>query len=356
MRSINTSLPRQFLCYATAIITIGGFGSTANAAAMLIPVTGHRDHAYDSDRGLLYITNTNGQILRYDLDAQNFLTPFNVGVSLNGIDITTDGAFAYVAESQTGATQGFIRKVNLDTGTHVNLAYTRAFGESGAYDVATAGSKVFFTTRYSGSGWTPMRAIDTSDDSMQEVVSRVRQNTNLSAAADGSKVFFTESNSSGGPAGIIDVASLDITTTRFNTSLSSTQHAMSRNGQLIAVEFGGTTILDDQFNTVEILPAYNGGFAFSPVLNILYAAASSTDELVALDTTTFSELYRMDADGDIAGSTHFGAGPMSTSPDGKYVFLNTSEGVRVFEVNDIPEPASMLTLLLGVAAFTQRRH
>ena len=356
MRSTRTSPNRLFLIIATTIITIGSLSTFANAAALLIPTSGHRDHAYDISRDLLYITTNSGQILRYDMAARDFITPCNVGVSLNGIDLTKDGNFAYVAEGQAGPTEGYIRKVNLNTGTHVNIAYTKAFGESGAYDVATAGSKVFFTTRYSGSGWTPMRVIDTSDDSMQEVRSRVRQNTNLSAAADGSKVFYTESNSSGGPAGIIDVPTLDILPTGFNTSLSSTQHAMSRNGQLIAIEFGGTSILDDQLNTVEILPAYSGGLAFNPVRDILYAAAAGTDELVALDTTTFNELYRMDAGGDIAGSTHFGAGPMTVSPDGRYVFLNTAEGVRVFEVNDVPEPASILTLLAGVAAFTQRRR
>ena len=354
MRSFSSSVSRRFITFTAIIIAVGCLSTSVNAA-LLIPASGHRDHAYDITRGLLYISNNSGQVLRYDLTAETFLTPFNVGVNLNGIDLTPDGAFAYVAESQAGATQGLIRKVFLDTGNRINLPYTRHSLESGAYAVVAAGDKVFFTTQFAGSGWTPMRVIDTADDTMQ-IVASVRQNTNISAAADGSKVFFTESNSSGGPAGIVDVATLDVDTIRFNSFLGSTQHAVSRNGQLIAVEYGGTTILNDDLTTAEILPAFNGGLAFNPVRDILYAADSATDELVAIDTTTFAELYRLDAGGDIGSSGHLGAGPMSVSPDGRHVFLNTSEGVRVFEVNDVPEPTTGMVMLALVSTVMSRRR
>jgi DNA-binding beta-propeller fold protein YncE len=83
----------------------------------LIPVPSRHDLVYDGVRGLLYLTTSTGALVRYDVQAHQLLSPFAVGTNLNGADITPDGQYLYITESQQGATQGFVHKVNLDDGT-----------------------------------------------------------------------------------------------------------------------------------------------------------------------------------------------------------------------------------------------
>src|SRR5258708_25331340 len=56
--------------------------------SVLIPVSDRHDFVYDSSRNLLYITTASGQVQRYDVANQTLLTPWIVGSSLNGADIT----------------------------------------------------------------------------------------------------------------------------------------------------------------------------------------------------------------------------------------------------------------------------
>jgi hypothetical protein len=111
------------------VLSMACLAPLANAAGILIPVTARRDHVFDDTRHTLYITTSNGNVERYDVASHSLLTPFAVaGTSFNGIDISLDNHFIYVADATQGATDGF-RKFNTDTGARTNLFYTRAFGE-----------------------------------------------------------------------------------------------------------------------------------------------------------------------------------------------------------------------------------
>src|SRR2546423_1653745 len=60
-----------------------------------------RDIAFDNSRNLLYITESNGTIARYDLGTKALLSPWTVGGSLNGLDITPNNSAIYVADGTT---------------------------------------------------------------------------------------------------------------------------------------------------------------------------------------------------------------------------------------------------------------
>ncbi len=104
-------------------------------ASTLIPVPARRDHVFDDARNTLYITTSAGSVERYDLTTNSLLTPFSVAsTSFNGIDVSLDGQFIYVADATQGATQGVFRKFNTETGERTNLFYNRAGAEGEAWD------------------------------------------------------------------------------------------------------------------------------------------------------------------------------------------------------------------------------
>src|SRR5258708_31659080 len=101
----------------------------------LIPVTNHRDLVFDPTRRLLYITAGDGTVQQYSVQGHTLLGPLNVGVSLNGADISPDDSALYVSDSQTSAGQGLLHKANLANGAATNLPYSLAPAAGRARDV-----------------------------------------------------------------------------------------------------------------------------------------------------------------------------------------------------------------------------
>lgn len=296
----------------------------------LIPVAGARDHVYDLLRGVLYITTSAGKIERYQPATKQLLAPLTVGNSLYGIDITPDGRSLYVAEGQRGATQSFIRKVDLATGTAVNLAY----GGTGAWDIAIASNgKALFDSFFEGSGWVGLNEINLSTDVIANRRS-VRQNSNVSRGPDRSLFFVSESNISSGP-----IFTYDANTDSFPTSAGtggfhdSALASVNRNGTRIGFEFsGGISIMNRTFGPIQNLSGVDGGLAFDPVRDVLYAVNSSTDQLIAFDSNTWSERSRIPVGENVGASGAMGSGVMTVSGDGLFVFLTTPSGVRLYQV------------------------
>ena len=121
----------------------------------------------------------------------------------------------------------------------------------------------------------------------------------------------------------------------------NTVSAINRNGSLIAMElYNGISVMDRNFNAVENLAGVNGGLAFDPTRDILYAANSVADELIAYDTNTWDVLYRRSIGENINASSPFVSGGMSVSDNGQYLFLSTPAGVRMFNLTGTGLPES----------------
>jgi sugar lactone lactonase YvrE len=324
----------------------------------LIPLTGVRDHVFDPTRGLLYITRSTGTVERYDVNAGTLLSPLSVGTSLNGLDITPDGNFLYVAEGQLSGGRGVVHKVDLNTGTVTDLTYT---GDNGTFDIAIANNgKAFFDAMFAGSGWVGFRQIDLATDAITTRTDtggsggggQVRQNSLISRGADRSLLFVTESNISNGPIFTYDAASdsfpRHLQTGGFHDNDLS---AVNRSGSLIALESGsGISILDRDLNAVQTLPGVDGGMAFDPLRDTLYAVNSTTDQIIAYNTTTWAERFRMPVDQNVGASSAFGSGVMTVSSDSRFLFLSVGNGVRVYELPNNPGVAASLQVS-GFPAF-----
>ena len=112
-----------------------------------LQVAGPRDAVFDASRNLLYVTTGSGTLQRYDLISGSFLSPWAVGTSLNGADITPDGSALYVAESQlTPDNKGVLHRVDLATGVTTDITYAIYGYETGSLDVAIAADGKAYVT------------------------------------------------------------------------------------------------------------------------------------------------------------------------------------------------------------------
>lgn len=320
----------------------------ALAQGDLIPVPDRRGHVYSPSRRILFISTSGGLIERYDVVQGILLPPFVVGNSLNGLDLTPEEDRLYVTENQIGTTEGFVYRVDPDSGDVKTLSYDLAFFESGSWDVGIANNGLgFVSTRFAGSGWVPFRELDLATDTLTPRTdtkgssgSQVRQDTHINRGAGRNLLFMTESNVSNGP-----VFTYSAATDSFPNSVStgvfhgSTISSVNRDGTLIAMEAGTSVrILSSTLAQIQTLNGLSGGVIFDPVEDLLYAVNTSLNAVRALETETFTLVSSFPIGESVSNSTPLGSGEMSISPDGDFLFLSTSSGIRAILVGT-PAPA-----------------
>jgi hypothetical protein len=295
----------------------------------------------------LYISTSTGLIENFDLSTRSFVRTYDLGGSLWGIDIARDDSFIVGAQDSVGISQGSFQRVNLATGTITNINYTRAFGEGGAWDVAIGSNGLaLVTTRYNGSGWTPLRQIELSTNAITIRTDapgsggggQVSAPTQINRSADGTRFFLMEGNISSGP-----VFTYSAITNTFGPSFDTEGYldlasaAVSRDGSLIGLRPNGTAAASlntaPNFGFVHSFNGIDSGVAFDAVHDIFYGVNSATDEIIAYSITTFAELFRLFIGEDIGqGATKFSTGALVASADGNWLALETDSGIRLFQV------------------------
>jgi hypothetical protein len=317
---------------------------------VLIPVADRRDLVFDPTRDLLYITTSSGQVQRYDVANQTLLAPWQVGTSLNGADITPDGNDLLVTDSQTIGSQGVLHEVDLNTGNVTDITYNLASREGGTWDVGVTSNKTaLFSTTFLGSGWVPFRQLDLTTGAVtirkdapgSGGAGEVTGDTFINRAADGSTLFMAEGDLSSGPIFTYDAASDSfpykaVTDAYYYNELS----AVNRDGSQIATGLGfgpssfyGVSVMDNNLQSVRTLGTnFNGGLTFDPSRDLLYVADAAADQVVAFDTNTWAERFRLDIGESIPAATPLGSGEMTVSSDGSELFMSTPSGVRMIDL------------------------
>src|SRR5262249_47467292 len=127
--------------------------------------------------------------------------------------------------------------------------------------------------------------------------------------------------------------------------------AVNRTGSLIALESGGgISILDRDLNALQTLPGVDGGMAFDSLRDTLYSVNSTPDQIIAYNTNTWAERFRIPVDQNVGTSSAFGSGVMTVSSDGRFLFLSVGNGVRVYDLPNNPGVAASLQVS-GFPAF-----
>ncbi|MGI8436980.1 MAG: YncE family protein [Chthoniobacterales bacterium] len=302
-----------------------------------------RDLVFDPARTYLYIGTAEGLIWRYHLANGMLGTPYNLGGSLNGLDVAPDGSFAIAAQEDRGVVEGAFHRLDLATGVVTNFTFPRTFSEGGAWDVAIGSNGIALaSSRYFGSGSVPLRqiALDTGVMSIRTDApgsgggGRVAQDTQICRSVNGTLMYLLEPNTFPGP-----VFTYSAITNTFGSSaqrnvvLSTASAAVNRNGTLLARGTSSTAVTLEtapNFGFVHTLNALTGGVAFDAVQDVVYGVSPYLSQIIAYDTNTFVERFRFDIGENFsAGITQFGRGILVASNDGRYLALNTGTAVRI---------------------------
>jgi hypothetical protein len=327
--------------------------------SIFIPVTNHRDLVWDPYRSQLDITTSTGSVQVFNLNNMGFQPPLNVGGNLAGADISADGTTLLVAQQQVPTGQSVLHKFNLNTGQRTDLVYPTIPGESSAWDVALgAGSKGLVTQSSPNGSPTLLRQVDLA--SSNPVVGRpdapgsagggrIGPSSQVHRSADRSTLLITES---GFPYGPFFTYNSQTDTFSYpnglNTSLTSALTAVSRWGNLLAIQVNGsTTILSrnySSYNVVAVLNGIDGGVAFDPAQDLLYGVQSSAGQILAFDTNTWAVRYQMPTEEAVPRGTPLGNGVMTVSTDARWLFLATPHGVRAYPLPSAPGPVVRLSV------------
>jgi len=292
------------------------------------------DMVYDAARDILYITSGN-MVLRYQLPSDSFLTPFQLSGSLMGIDMSPDGNTLLVGDSSANSTNVWVHQIDLNTGQPNRVTFPIAFGESGTFAVAFGGDgAALITSRCSGSGDVPLRRYDPASGLTTTITSYLHMDSMVSSSGDGSTIIIAESNSSGGPMDLYDVASRTITRTG-GTGHDNYECGASRDGSLFAFPTDyGTFVYNRTFNQVTNIGVYAGaqpiGAVFHPAADAVFSPFADTNYVRAYSTTTWEMLaeYYFQDTFSTPGNRAFDNGRIRISPDGEIIFVTVSGGVR----------------------------
>lgn len=328
---------------------------TAQALGTFIPAPARTDMAYDDRRGLVYVASGD-EILRYRVQDGTFLAPVALGGMLQGIDISPDGDTLAVADRSHDSGQVWVFTIDLDTLEAVRVEAPADDYEAGTWTVSYAhDGSLFVTSRFAGSGWTPMRRFP-SQGGEAEVLATVRQDTMLAASGDRRKIAFAESDISDGRWGVVDAVSGDIVRREWyedGTSAFNYEIASNVDGSQYAIPtYFGTYVYDADYARVATFGEYAGpqpvGLAYHPVDALAYFPWAETREVRVYDMEFLEEVGRYDFEHVFGhtGNHAFGAGRTKLSGDGSLLMVSVAGGVRILRLYE-PLRAEPVSVRVG---------
>lgn len=342
-----------------SILVFAALAGQAYGQGTLIPVTTRRGMVFDHAGNHLYIATSSGTVLAYNLTTNQVDNTYTIGSSLNGIDIAADDSFLLAAENSVGISQGVFYRLNLSNGSVTNIGYTRASNEGGAWDVAIASNGLaLITTQFQGSGWVPLRQINLannsvatrSDDPGSGGGGKVTQNTKIQRSADYSRLYLLESNISSGPLFTYSAATNSFSAAAQTDSfLEFSAAAVSRDGNILGTRVKDFPHIGTQNTSIDTAANLNfvrgfsgmtSGVAFDAVQDIFYTIGNGGTQIIAFETGTFNELFRLNTGETVNGTAQFGTGSLVASQDGHYLALATPSGIRLYNLsNTVQGPA-----------------
>lgn len=317
------------------------FAGKVHADGVLIASGLRADMVHDAKRGLIYISAGNA-VQRYDIQSGAMLTPITLGGALGGIDLSPDGNTLVVADNTGSTTSVWVHLVSLDTLQDSKVSVAKAFSENGTFTaVYGADGNVYTTSTFAGSGWVPMRKLNTSSKTWTTLAS-VRQNTMLAASGDGETIAFAEANSSDGPWGVYDVPTGYIVRREGysnGTSWFNYEIATNRWGDQFTIPtYGGAFVYGSAYQKLATLGVYASGrpvgVAYHPVESEIYFPWANSSLVRVYNASTTTEVRSYDFVETFANYINgpFGAGRTKLSRDGSLLMVSVNSGVRFVQM------------------------
>jgi hypothetical protein len=295
----------------------------------IIPTVPYRrGMVFDHTGQHLYIATSIGVVQRFSVPAGELERSYNVGGLSDGIDIAPDDSYLVIAEGSPGIAMGAFQKLDLQTGAVTNITYPLGWYDSSAWDVKIASNGLGFGVTSS------VRQIDFNTNliTARADVPQIVRSTSIVANADhnwlavvkGPWLYNSLSDSfSGGDNGTSDdeASALDRTGTLF------------ANLQFIAPHYQTAIYSTSSLALSRMLPDIDSGCAFDAKQDVFYGTSSATNEIIAYDANSFSELFRIPIGETVTtGARQFDSGSLIASPDGQYLALYTPKAVRLIDV------------------------
>lgn len=314
-----------------ALFAFAGIARAQDLPSGFIAAPGCKDIAYDESTQVLYISG-GPEVRRYDMGTQTFLAPIALGGTTLGMDVSRDGRQLAIANGSRAASANFVDILNFRTGRTRRVDFPLEFGEGGTYSVAfDADGKLLVTSKYEGSGWTPLRRFDPKTGVVDQLAS-LAVPAMLSPSSGHRFVAIAEGNISSGPFG------------RYKTGDAS-YHAtgalgwflfeigISPNGDQLAVPTYGGTFIDDRRKTFPSVGTYAGqtpiAAAYAPSGDVVYFPFAMSNYVAEYDRSTMTERRRFTVPGqfDWTGNGAYVEGRAKVSADGRMLFVTLNGGV-----------------------------
>lgn len=339
-------MPRFIHGLLLLLLSFVPFGASA-ADGVLIPAPDAVDMVHDAKRGLVYISTSDGQVLRYQISSQSFLAPFVLGptASLSGIDLMPDNSRIAVADRTSSETQLWAYEIDPDSGKVAQLKIAKDFYEGGMFAVAYSYiGQLYVTSSFEGSGWVPLRRLTRRGPKWDaKIIASVRQDTMLAPSADRKTIAFAEANESDGPWGLVDIPTGQIVrrggyddgTSWFNYEIATD----ALGATFVLPTYGGAYVYDASYRHVATIGVYAGeqpvGAAFHPTQFRAYFPWATTSKIRIYNTTNWQQVGTFDAGYtfDHPGNGSFQPGRTRISADGRYLMVRVGDGVRLIDLS-----------------------
>lgn len=295
---------------------------------------------------------------------RGFEAPYDLGGTLNGIDIAPDDSYLLVAQGATGLVESRFERLNPATGDTQKIYYSSGFlAAELSWDVSIGGfGKALVTTKTSTTSATPLRQIDLASGTISARQDAPGSGANgqvpfadLHRSADRSAIYVAERYDSRGTIFGYAAAS-DTFTAPVQTMDPNSGLAINRNGSIAAVRHATTSLnsLPD-LRSLHTLLGTNYSSTFDATRDVVYAVNIGADELVGFNTTTFADELHLPLGEHITASSfpvRFGPGTFVASPNSRYLALISPTALRIFDLQG--NNSASITLAPHVANISTR--
>lgn len=344
------------------LLTIALLGLQPAMGFTFLDIPNRCDYAYDQS-GILYVSTTDGKIDRYNTRTSSYLTPWTVGGSLCGIDLSPDGSTLAVADTTMQGANNRIVLIDTRTGSAQSVSFVADYGEAGTFMTAWGvDNQVLVTSNWNGSGGISLRRYD-PQTGQTVIVARVNQSSMLTPSADRKTIAIAEPNGGNGPIDDYDVLSHSLIATT-HAEWYVYEVAVSRDGGRYVVPTYGGAYVYSRTGATFSLQGTIGKYAdhapvaavFSP-LNDVFFSAEQNYGIRVYDANTLMSIATIDLyNFDWCGNGAMGSGRMEISRDGSTLAVSIDNGVRLYDVRAYtPEPATVSLLTLSGLAMLRRR-
>ncbi|HEX5685593.1 MAG TPA: hypothetical protein VFY73_16350 [Ideonella sp.] len=316
---------------AALAFVLAGSAQADALTSGFIPAEGRVDIAFDGTNQVLYISG-GPQVRRFDFNTKSFLPPLALGGATMGMDVSADGKRLAIANASRGANENFVDIVTLRTGKVRRVSFPLAFAEGGTHAVAyDAEGKLLVTSRFEGSGWTPLRHYDPVTG-LSHQLAELSAPAMVSPSANHRYVAVAEGNMSSGPYGRYMTGDTAYRSLQ-STNWSLFEIAIAPNGAQSAVPTYGGTFIDDAKKSFPAVGTYAGqtpiGAAYAPTGDVVYFPFAQSNFVAEYDRRTMTERRRFTVPGqfDWTGNGAFVEGRTKVSPDGRLLFVTLDDGV-----------------------------